>query len=75
MGGSVVKRDTSVAPRENNVSGECTYNPPTAKMEIRAIFCRRPRFKPRMTGIGRMIMAKSVTMLIPALVLQQRSVP
>jgi hypothetical protein len=46
-----------------------THNPPTAKIEMRAIFCRRPRFKLRMTGIGNMIIAKSVTMFIAALVL------
>jgi hypothetical protein len=50
-----------------------TYNPPTAKMDIKAIFCRRPRFRLRITGIGSMIKAKSVTILIPALVLYNRS--
>lgn len=51
-----------------------TYKPPTAKMEIKAIFCLRPRFRLRMTGMGRTISAKSVTILIPALVLSRQLV-
>lgn len=47
----------------------CAYNPPTAKMEIKATFCLRPRFRLCMTGIGSMMIAKSVTMFIAALVL------
>lgn len=37
-------------------------------MEIRPIFCLLPRLKPRMTGMGRMMIAKSVVMLMAALV-------
>lgn len=45
-----------------------TYNPPIAKIEIRPIFCRLPRFKLLITGMGKRMMAKSVAMLIAALV-------
>lgn len=45
-----------------------TYNPPTAKIPPRACFCLFARFKLRMTGIGKIIMTKSVRMLIAALV-------
>lgn len=37
-------------------------------MANKACFCRRARFRLRMTGMGRMMMAKSVTMLMAALV-------
>lgn len=46
-----------------------TYKPPTAKIPIRAVFCRRSKFRLRMTGIGRMMIAKSVAMLTAAFVL------
>jgi hypothetical protein len=45
-----------------------TYNPPTAKIAISPILCLRPRLRFLITGIGRKIMAKSVAILMAALV-------
>jgi hypothetical protein len=58
--------------RQNNkvIPGRETYNPPTAKMEMSPIFCLLPRFSFWMTGIGRRMIAKSVRMLMAALVNQ-----
>jgi hypothetical protein len=58
--------------RKNNkvILGRGTHKPPTAKIEMRPIFCLLPKFNPWMTGIGRRMIAKSVTMLIAAFVNQ-----
>ena len=42
-------------------------NPPTAKTPIRKYFWRFGRFRLLRTGIGSIIMARSVAMFIPAL--------
>jgi hypothetical protein len=64
--GAVVKR---LGPATRTASREgVTYKPPTAKIPIRADFCRFPSCRRRITGIGRRIMAKSVVMLIAAFV-------
>lgn len=44
-----------------------TYTPPIAKTPIRSCFWRRLRLSLRMTGIGRTMIARSVTMFIAAL--------
>jgi hypothetical protein len=48
--------------------GFITYQPPTVKIPISACFCLFVRFRLRMTRIGSRIMAKSVMMLMLALV-------
>lgn len=44
------------------------YNPPSAKTIISALFCGFGRLSLRRTGMGRMMIARSVAMLIPAFV-------
>ena len=41
----------------------CTYNPPTAKMPVRANLSCHDRCKPQIMGRGRPKMTKSITML------------
>lgn len=47
-----------------------TYNPPIAKIEMSPIFCLLPKLSFLMTGIGRRMIAKSVMILMAALVNQ-----
>lgn len=54
--------------RRVRVCGKGAYNPPSAKTIISARFCPLGRLSFRSTGMGRMMIAKSVAMLIPAFV-------
>lgn len=44
-----------------------TYKPPIAKIPMSACFCLRGRLRPRMTGIGKIMMVKSVKVFMPPL--------
>jgi hypothetical protein len=46
---------------------ESTYKNPMAKMPISPCFCRRARLRLLITGKGRIMIAKSVAMLMAAL--------